>query len=583
MTSRALKTKSPAFGFLGATLRKNIGAIILLSVAMLIFCPGFLLTGLSKTSFKPEDFVSPDVLSAFYSVTTVISCILVCVANYVNFAYLYKKSSSDVFHALPLTRTALLFSRAAAGFIGVLIPVTIGYISLSFLTVPYPTYAVGTVSQIASAYLIDVLLMLAFSGYSLIFIVCAGSGFDLALSFGGFNIAVLAVGAILGSLCNNYLSGYYESFTGFLKVLSPIYYLAEKAVLFAEDGYVIKGSAGMIFDILKYAAAFLIIAPLLYNFRKAERGEQAYAYKFIYVVCGVLAGVCGGYALSEIFIFAAESKEYSVIGFVSFIAGALVTTVVYGAVTDRGFKGFKKSMTIGGISVVVYALTAVIIVNGAFGFESRVPDAGDVTAVTVRASDIAVDYKNPAAAIALHKAIIKKDADDNFKDDFDESHDYIQINYNLSGKGKTGNGDMIREYSVRYSLVKEELFKIYSSDERFAALDRFFDKAKDGKIDISGDYNLFADGNEEDETEILSGQISKADAKKIIEVYRKELNSTGAELFTEKQQTGKTACVYFEVEMADSYDTEQIYTTSAFTETNKMLRAFVDETLEAKQ
>ncbi|MBO7519464.1 MAG: hypothetical protein J6T73_01685 [Clostridia bacterium] len=575
MTSRALKIKSPAFGFLGATLRKNIGAIILLSVAMLIFCPGFFITVLSETVIKPENYTSPDTLNSLYGVTVVFSCIFVCVANYVNFAFLYKKSSSDVFHALPLTRVSLLFSRTAAGFIGVLIPVTIGYIALAFLTIPYPTYVVGTIPQIFSAYLINVLLMLAFSAFSLIFIVCAGSGFDLVLSFGGFNLAALAVGAIINTLCENHLSGYSNEFTGFLRVFSPIYYLAEKAVFFAEGNYALKGSADIIFGILKYAAVFFIVAPLLYNFRKAERGEQAYAYKFIYVICGVLAGICGGYALSEIFTFAADTREYSVIGFVTFVIGALITTVVYGAVTDRGFKGFKQSMAVGGISALVYAIVAVIIMSGAFGFEKRVPAVKDVTAVTVNFDNISVDFKDPSAAIALHKAIIDKNADDEFKDDVDESHVYVFIDYNLSGKGDAGNGDMLRNYYVKESAVNKELFNIYASDERFADIYEFIEKAGKVKLNVSGDYN----GSVE-ESEYLGGYMSADTAKNIISVYRKELNALGDEFFTEKQQTSVVATLYLDVEINDGYDSIDIYTTADFPETNRLISEYIESDVQ---
>ncbi|MBO4433789.1 MAG: hypothetical protein J5852_09700, partial [Clostridia bacterium] len=511
MTLRASKTeKSPTFGLYKATLSKNIGSIILLSVAMLIYCPGFFVASLSQITFRASDYNSPDALSALYGVSVTLSCILVCVGNYVNFSYLYKKSSSDVFHALPLTRSSLLISRAAACFTGLLIPLTIGYTALACLTVPYPTYAIGTIAQIASAYLVNVLMMAAFSAFSLIFIVCAGSGFDLAVSFFGFNVAVLAVGGIIDSLCESYLSGYSMQSEFFLRTLSPIYYLAERSVMFANNGYALSGSVGLIFDIIKYTVVFAIVSPLLYRFRKAERGEQAYAYKFIYVICGVLAGICGGFALSEIFIFAVGQKEYSVIGFVAFVAGALITTVVYGAVTDRGFKGFKRSMIIGGGSAVVYGIIAVIIVSGAFGFEGRIPAAKDVTAATVVFDDTTVDFTDARCVIDLHKAIIEKDADDDFDDTVDTPHTYVTIDYNLSGKGNVGNGDMLREYFIDKTKLKEELFAIYASDNRFEKIEKTINAAN-GKIDIWGDYS------EGEDSFTLDGTVSRANAKKIIE------------------------------------------------------------------
>lgn len=569
MTLRASKTeKSPTFGLYKATLSKNIGSIILLSVAMLIYCPGFFVASLSQITFRASDYNSPDALSALYGVSVTLSCILVCVGNYVNFSYLYKKSSSDVFHALPLTRSSLLISRAAACFTGLLIPLTIGYTALALLTIPYPTYAIGTIAQIASAYLVNVLMMAAFSAFSLIFIVCAGSGFDLAVSFFGFNVAVLAVGGIIDSLCESYLSGYSMQSELFLRTLSPIYYLAERSVMFANNGYVLSESVDLIFDIIKYTVVFAIISPLLYRFRKAERGEQAYAYKFIYVICGVLAGICGGYALSEIFIFAVGQKEYSVIGFVAFVAGALITTVVYGAVTDRGFKGFKRSMIIGGGSAVVYGIIAVIIVSGAFGFENRIPAADKVTAATVVFDDTTVDFTDAKCVIDLHKAIIEKDADDDFDDTVDTPHTYVTIDYNLSGKGNVGNGDMLREYFIDKTKLKEELFAIYASDNRFEKIEKTINAAN-GKIDIWGDYS------EGEDSFTLDGTVSRANAKKLIETYKKELKAVGKEIFSEKNQTGIVASFNLYIDnTSDSYSLDY-YTTADFTETNKLLSEYI--------
>lgn len=563
MTLRASKTKrSPVFGVFCATLSKNTGSIILLSIAMLIFCPGFLLAALSKTAFRPEDYYSPEMLNAVYGVTAIFSCILVCIGNYVSFAYLYKKSSSDVFGALPLTRGGMLFSRAAAAFIGVLIPVTIGYTALAILTALYPTYVIGTVAQIASAYLVNVLLMLAFSGFSLIFIMCAGSGFDLVLSFCGFNLAVLVVGAVLHSLCNSYLSGYSDSYIGFLSVMSPVYYLAERGVFFAEGGYVLKGSGDIIFGILKYAAVFCIIDPLLYRFRKAERGEQAYAYKFIYVICGVLAGICGGYALSEIFVTAADLKTYSIVGFVSFTAGALITTVVYGAVTDRGFKGFKRAMAVGAVSAVVYGMAAVIIISGAFGFETRLPAADKVTAATVRFDDNVIAFTDAKDVIALHKAIIDKRADDEYKDTVDSPHTYVDISYELKGKD-----EMLREYFVDKSKVKRELFKIYSSDNRFEDIEKTVNAAT-YRIDVWGDFYIG------DDSVTLNGTVNKEGTRKLIETYKKELKAVGEEIFSPEKQTRIVASVNLIVENNRESSSFSIYTTADFPETNSILSAF---------
>ena len=569
MTSRVSKNKiNPALGMFKTTFLKNIGSTVLLSIAMLIFCPGFFIAALSKQTLIPENYSSPDSLSALFGVSTVFSCILVCVANFVNFSYLYKKSSSDVFHALPLTRFSLLISRAAAGFISVLVPVTIGYTALALMTLRYPAFVTGTISQIASSYLMNILFMIVFSAFSMIFIVCAGSGFDLAVSFFGFNISLLIIAAIISSLCSTYLKGF-NNF-GFLEVISPPYNLIMLASDFATNNYSLAKSGCAILDILLYAFAFGIIGPVLYKFRKAERGEQAYAYKFLYVICGILIGFCGGYGLSQIFVFAVDTKSFTVIGFISFIAGALITTVIYGAVTERGFKGFKQSLLIGGVSVVAYLLTAAIILTGAFGFEKRIPDVDKIAEVKV---DIDAEVcTEPENAIALHKAIIDKNADVRLlNNNIDEKPlAYVTLYYTFKGKNKEFGNTLTRSYFVDVTKVKTEIYKIYSSDKRFDAINKIVDTT-DKPLEISGVYN------ENKLSYSVYSNISKAAVKQIVATYKEELQSVGEDYLIPKYSDTDPTDVSIFIENEDfKNECINLSLNKDFPKTNKLIKKYIE-------
>lgn len=555
---------SPVLGLLRSTLAKNTGIIILMSIAMLIFCPGIFLTTLNGMSFRAQEYTSPSMLNVFYGVTAVISVMLVCVSNFVNFSYLYKKSSSDIFHSLPLTRTGLLFSRLSAGIIEVLIPVTIGYIAFSALSAFYPTYVMGTFSQIASAYFVNVLYMLAAAAFSLVFIICAGSAFDLIPSFFGFNAAVLVLGGIIHALCDKYLTGYSTLNTAILRALSPIYYLGEKGITFAyTDNYSLSSSFDTVFAAIEFTVVFSLLSALLYNFRKAERSEQAYAYKFIYIICGILAGICGGYALSEIFVLSADTKELSVIGLVSFVLGAVITAVVYGAVTERGFKKFKRSIILGGVSVLAYGIIAVIIATGAFGYKNRIPEEKKIISVTVDFDDANVDFTDSKYALALHKAIIERGADDEYMDTGDTPHTYVRIFYYLDEKGEK---QFTREYFVDKTKVKKELFAVYASENRFEEFNKILDGASSNRVELWGDYR------QEEDYRNLNGRITKTEAKEIITVYKRELKAVGEEIYSEENQTKRAvADVTLYVENKDDF---HIYTTEDFPETNKILYSF---------
>ena len=574
MTLRASRIKlSPTLGLLRSTLSKNIGVIVLLIIVMLIFCPGILLAGLSTVNhFRAQDYTSPETLNLLFSVTSVFSCIFICLGNYINFTYLYKKSSSDVFHALPLSRLALMFSRAVAAFLTVLIPVTVGYIGLVLLRIRYPVYVIGTIGQIASAYLVNALLMLAFSGLSLIFIICAGSGFDLVVSFCGFNLAVLAIGAIMDDLCGERLIGYAYAYDRFAMILSPIYYLVQCGMLFGEKGYSLTVGSGEVFGILRSIAACFIIAAPLYNFRKAERGGQAYAYRFLYIRCGVVAGICGGYGLSQIFINVADVSEFSEVGFVTFVIGALITTVVYGAVTERGFKNFKRSLITGAISVAVYGVIISVILTGAFGYETRVPALKRVKTATVTMNNVSVEFSDAKPVTDLHEAIIKSGADDIEEDGEATPHSDIDITYDLGGSV------MNRHYYADLSKVKNELFAIYTSDERFAGLEK--------ALEAKGDKSVWLNGTCYDDYISIDSRVTEAEVKELISVYRSELNKVGADFFTERVQNDQIYSVTVDIESFGENNAYQynkytlrneyirITTSSDFAETNRILEAF---------
>lgn len=571
MSSQSKRKFSPTFGLLFSTINKNAGVIILMSLAMLIFCPGIFLTTLSKSEFNQADaYTLPEYLDILYGVTGVVSCALICVCNYVNLAYLYKKQSSDVFHSLPLTRAQLLFSRVAAGFIGVLIPVTLGYASLSVLSFFYPTYAIGTLSQIASAYLVNILYMLAASAYSLIFIIGAGSAFDLILSFFGFNTAVLVVGGIIHALCDKYLSGYSSAFTGIMRIVSPVYFLGEKAALFAIDNvYSLPKSEDVVFAAIIFAAVFFAISAILYNFRKAERGGQAYAYKFIYIICAVLAGICGGYALSEIFVLSADTKELSPIGIIFFIVGAIITTVVYGAVTNRGFKRFKKSIVLGVASALVYGVIAIIVASGAFGFEKRIPEKKDISSVVVDFDDAFINFNDADKALKLHKAIIEKKADDEYLDTVDTPHTYVRINYNLD---KDGKDVLMREYFVDKVKIKKELFDVYSSDERFTEFEKGLERVKGDSIELFGGKSF----NDDTEYADIYGRLTSSETKELLSVYKRELKAVGEEFYSAENQTKHSVInVTLTIDIERKPKSFGIFTTDDFPETNAILNSYI--------
>lgn len=565
MTSRVLKNKlNPTFGLFKSTVRKNLGVIVLLAVGVLILCPGLFLTTLSHINIKPYGFrpESPTYLDILFGVCGFASAVFVAVGNFISFSFLYKKNSSDVFHSLPLTRTGLFVSRAAASFVTVAIPLTLGYASLLALTAFYPTYLLGTFAQILSAYLVNLLCMLFVSGFTLIFIVCAGSTFDLIISFAGFNAAISVVGLIISNLSSGYLSGYSaENTDSILKAISPMVYCAASAVEFAlggaENAYSITGNIGFILITLGGSAAFIIASILLFGHRKTERGGQAYAYKFIYVICSILAGICGGYILSTIFSLAGDKKPVSYLGVISFIPGALLTVTVYGAVTERGFKKFKKSLVYGAVSAAAYFVILAVIMSGAFGFSTRVPEKNDVSYVEIICADTVLNLDDSTPAIALHKAIIDKDANDFEESVLTTPHNGVNIHYQL----KNGR-EMFREYYADMDKVGNEMFAALNAGERFDDYLKAVEKLNSDSVEIDVyDYN----------NEPYNCIGTKKQLMELIKAYREDFARHGKKIVYGQDTLSVT--VYSKQTEGDEYVFE-IAMTDDFTETLSVLGGF---------
>ena len=110
MTLKASSGKfHPSLSLYGYSVKRTMGLTVLMTVFMLLFCPGYVLTYinnrlniLSATIFN-FDNIAPTVISA----VTVITCAAALLYLFINFAFLYSRSSSDFFHSLPLKRTGL--------------------------------------------------------------------------------------------------------------------------------------------------------------------------------------------------------------------------------------------------------------------------------------------------------------------------------------------------------------------------------------------------------------------------------------------------------------------------------------------
>ena len=553
-----LKTSSrkinPFWNMIGFTLRKNIGIIIVLCIAALLYCPGSFIVNYEDLLVSVQNNRNNYLIENFGNAVTVLSAIIAVLFNMLNFSFLYKKSSSDVFHSFPLTRSELLLSRLLSGIAATLVPTLICYTSLGIL-MAFNGW-MGTFTELFWYLLHTVIIMLVCSSFSMVFVVCAGGEFDLCISLIGGNLALIAVGWIFESILSETLigfSGYYTS--EIMYNLSPPYACGVGLGL-ANDiaKYGINGqSIEFLIRSVAYIVAFTVASLLLYNRRKAEKGGTAYAYKFMYLGCSLLAGICGGFLLGMMFI-----GNIANFAFWFFAAvGSVLTAVVYGTITNRGFKGIWRSVIMGGISAVVLISVAISGVTGGFGYTNRIPDSSKIKNVTVSAFDENITFYEPQQALDLHKAILDTNAIDfNYSVPYSQRQT-IRFYYELQN-GST----MQREFTVVESKVSDELLRIYKSEDRLKMINEHID------IVNAEQFSLYFYHNDE----YYNVNISKSEADEFIKIYWQDVQNSDASVFEEKDYRFIELSGYRKRDaQRDDYFQFQFEWQSSFTNTNQFI------------
>ena len=534
------------------TVRKNIGLFILSVAAVLMLCPGFYLVRMDEYQNYSIDLVW--VLAALL---TIGAGVLVMFYNFLNFLFLYSKKSSDVFHALPLTRSQLLVSRWFSGVVMTLVPVVIGYLALAIIFLCLPLHR-GDIGMIFGCMAYTVMTVLVCSAFSMIFIICAGSAFDLVLCFIGVNGGLLLAGLVVMALMNNTLIGasndvnykVYEN-------ISPFWYCGAGLVRFINNDCVfVKGDIWYFVRTAFYTVVSLLASIALYNRRKAERGGDAYAFRFIYIVCSVVVGFVASYVIGYVF----TGDGIDPLFWLFAVLGALLFAVAFGAITDRGFKYYKRSLVVGAGSVTILATIALIFVGGCFGFTTRIPEKSDIKSVTVRYSGEDVVYTDPTLPLEIHKTFIDRIDSLTYAGDSYMDTSYVYYTYELKDGTK-----MERTYYVSVEEFSEELLKLYTSDERLYMMLTLLEKGKPTSAEISGYFEIIDNEGRfayHEQDGYASAYMTPAEIKGLIEAYRKDIKNADVSIIVDNeanisinwnQNGGYHSYEYFNLRVDDSF------------------------------
>lgn len=507
MMSAILSRNKAGFNLFKFTVRKNIGIIILATVFMLLICPGYVFIEMSNyqagasSAFENTIYIRDSLVGISTFITVVISIIAVF-SCFVNFSFLYSKKSVDVYHALPITRVSLLLSRFFAAVTPLLIPLVLCYASLIGLS--FFDNVVADIKSILTAFAFSAAVMLMSAAFTMIFIICAGSVFDLIISFVGINVGALLSVLIVFSLCDKYLVGFYGSDEAFwIWHSSPFIYgvAAQYSAIYESIRYSsprIIQTEPMFSMLIIFAIAVISIvcSVLLYNRRKSEKSGDSYAYKFIYYICCILVGFVAAYGLGIIF----SVGSYGVVFWTFAVLGAVLGAVTLGAITDKGFKTVKKSLLLGGVSALLLAVTVVSLKLDITGFSKHIPETDSIKEVTVNL--IRDEFKvSPEKAVELHKFFVEE-AENNTE----YYSQYVVIDYELEG-----SKSLKRIYHYDENDVPDILLEIYKSDDRWEELKEKISELNYFTVDFYGE-NL-------DDREVTSVTLSKEQVQQLFDTY----------------------------------------------------------------
>lgn len=553
-----LKTSSrklnPCTNMIGFTLRKSIGFIIILCIAALLYCPGsFIVNFEDLKAANIEDLASSyrsnnnQLVEHLAYLVTVMSAIIGILFNAINFSFLYKKSSSDVFHAFPLTRCELLLSRFSAGLIATFIPVLVCYAAFAIMAAFNPW--MGSLTKLAVYLLYTVIITLVCSSFSLIFIISAGSMFDMGVSLIGSNIALLLVGQVFDSVLDRTLLGYNRAFASDI-----IYWISPPYFCGIGLGRANNGMNGRTIEFfirsVIYIIAFTAIAVLLYNKRRAEKCEQGYAYKFMYIFCGALAGICGGYLIGFLFTYDVSSPVF----YIFMTIGAILTAVIYGVITNRGFKNFGRAIAVGCVSSLIIISVAVFGITGGLGYSKRIPEKQDISDTHINAFNEFIHFENPDDILALHHKIIETGAASD--DEYAEGKINVSFEYTLKN-GKT----MSRTFLVDTTLVENELLSIYMSEERINSI------KENIKLETAASFSLYFYDN----GEYVNAIITNAEAQEFLDAYWLDVQNSGSHALDNIFDD------YYEISVYTSKDTSFYFRLEADYEEFSNTRRFIEE------
>lgn len=363
---------------LAATLRQNGLTMGIYGVCLILVtvCPAFLE---AKNYVEGSYLDAPELLvsSWFYGASALIVPVLLAAML---FHYLHNRLSVDFYHAMPLSRKKLFFSRYFVGIVFLLLPLLV---SRLLCTVVHLAFYTGrlTAGQIVSSGVIDLLVWAALHvivfTFSCMVAVTTSNAVESIVYSGAVNGALAAIYFIFVSYSYN-LYGISE-LSDWGLYLSP-YGLIGRCMLPNNSWNYSTSNLVMVLVWLLIALAAIPLTLRLYNRFQSEWAQQWGRQSAFSQLMKVLAGFLVSFVLCMT-LFSMLFDNILLNSIAAALVGGPIGFLIVEGITGKGFQNLRRSGKYILATVALCLSCTLFLATGGFGMVSRVPSADRVEEV----------------------------------------------------------------------------------------------------------------------------------------------------------------------------------------------------------
>lgn len=443
---------------LAATLRQNGLTMGIYGVCLILVtvCPAFLE---AKNYVEGSYLDAPELLvsSWFYGASALIAPVLLAAML---FHYLHNRLSVDFYHAMPLSRKKLFFSRYFVGIVFLLVPLLVSRLLCTAVHLAFYTGRL-TAGQIVSSGVIDLLVWAALHvivfTFSCMVAVTTSNAVESIVYSGAVNGALAAIYFIFVSYSYN-LYGISE-LSDWGLYLSP-YGLIGRCMLPNNSWNYSTSNLVMVLVWLLIALAAIPLTLRLYNRFQSEWAQQWGRQSAFSQLMKVLAGFLVSFVLCMT-LFSMLFDNILPNSIAAALVGGPIGFLIVEGITGKGFQNLRRSGKYILATVALCLSCTLFLATGGFGMVSRVPSADRVEEVelhlygqnvyferlnsNVGTNEVVATLSSPEAidlVLQLHQAAVEEG------EDYQGMRgNHMKIEYTLS----PFDSSMSRDYSFAVS------------------------------------------------------------------------------------------------------------------------------------